>query len=255
MEALKDIMEERPAHLKKVIGGKVVSKTLDPIPIGYCRATSNPYEGDAEFKRRVTTFYTTSGVAEREEINKSRYEDMHKIWTDEAQDRTLAERLQDHITAVRKQDLVLFDPYSDMLKEIIPDTGHSTSYLQHYYHMISGSAKFNLSKRETATFGPNTYVVATLEDHWTAYTAFYDQFIGNLKNQSTEQEQELFEGLNAPDWERWNRHGSEFLRAHKDAAPLRRHAPHIIKSLVQEDTYIHVHDYRTGDLLAIGGGR
>ena len=256
LESLKDLGEGRAAAFKKIVGGKVEEKVLNPTPWGYCLATNNGWVPDAEFQRRAIVLYTSNAPELREAVNRRMYENMHKIWTNLVEAESLQARLKQYMSMVRQQpNVIIFDPYADCLQDVIPDTGDSTCRIPHYQNLVMASAKFNMPDRLRFTVGEHTYVMPELEDHFTVYSTYHDSLMKVLHNLASPEEQERFEDLKKPDWEEWFMKGVGFLNTHPDAQLIREKLPKYVQAHSDkqiQDGRIMTLDFLTGEKKAIG---
>lgn len=256
MECLKDIAEGREAVLKKVSGREVQEKVIYPKPFAYSRAVTNAWDTDREFKRRVLVFYTSNSPEQKRQVNETIYSDMHRIWKGVKGSNSDEERLREYIASIRKEDVIIFDPYSDLLADIIPDTVDSTCHIMHYRNMLTASAKFNLPDRMKFTFDGHKYVIPDIEDHYTIYQTYHSLFIDVLRELASEEDRGKLENLEKPDWSEWFMKGCEFLNNNEDTKPLRNVDPLIVDKYIAGNTDsgdIKVLDFLTGHKMSIGG--
>ena len=256
MEIIKDLAEYRDATLKKSIGNSVEEHILYTKPVGYSRATTNAWDADKELKRRMIILFTSSDPEQRKAVNESILSNNHKIWTDIETSDSLKNKLRNYVTHLREiDDVVIFDPYSDCVTDIMPDTVYSTCHIPHYTNMVMASSKFNMYDRQKFKVGNYTYIMTELEDHYTVYNAYHSLFIDVLKELAGEKEMEKFEDLKEPDWEQWFYKGKDFLTAHEDAQLIREKLPEFIDSHMKKqllDNKIMAFDYISGNKEEIG---
>jgi len=256
IEVIKDLSEGRDAVLKKVIGNKVDEHTLYAKPVGYSRATTNAWDADRELKRRMIILFTSSDPEQRKAVNESILSNNHKIWSGLVETNELQRRLKDYISNLRNiNDVIIYDPYSDCVTDIMPDTVYSTCHIPHYGNMVMASAKFNMYDRLKFKVGDFTYIMTELEDHFTVYNAYHSLFIEVLKELANSEESEIFDHLKEPVWGEWFVKGQDFLQNHPDAEPIRKKLPdfpnqHLEKQLV--DDKIMAFNYISGEREEIG---
>jgi len=218
-ELLKDWGEGRPAAISKSSGNQTIEYKLEPLPFAYTRATSNKYTCGAEFNRRIVKFYTDG--SNHEEVTENKFADMHRILVPGHAD---ANGLQGYIADVRSLDVLLFDPFSDNLMDIIPQKPETVAYVSHYLNMVAGSARFHFPERQKVDVSGNTYIIADIADHVNVFEAYYPHFCTTMGEEPKGQ----------PDWSRWLIKGLEVMES-PDAEVLRQIKPDVVDMLYRNN--------------------
>jgi hypothetical protein len=263
-KTLKLIAEGKPAELNVVRGTKIVKFVIDPIPACYTRAVENAFDVRPELRRRFVVVETNSSQETIEQIHQARNRDRHTLFTDNSGEKKLVEMLQEHMTnLVNLEGVQTFDPFSEYLINIIPQTEKSKCYLDQYYAMLDACAKFHFAERKRkrirmridGRYMEKLALFINLEDHFLVYKVFHKQFVNSL---SKYEDDEFIDAINQipaePDWHAYLQCGLDQMDKNQEIKKLCAADKNFVEDwyLSQLDgTSISTTDYKTGNKTEI----
>ena len=213
-ELMKDLAEGRNGERKVTRGKSAIRQVINEgIGFAFTLASDNGYKLSEENKRRFALFFTDSSPEHLEKIHAKKAKSRYSI-NNNSDDLLLKSRLRKHLNGCINMDEVnIIDPFSEYIRQFIPETQKSTGYVDHYYKMIDACVKFNYHDRVKFSVNGEDYVLSNLEDHYQVFQTYYPDFISTLKDFSThrtceneedkedmKREIEMFENLTEPDW-------------------------------------------------------
>jgi len=251
-EVIKDLTEGKDSAriVTKKNGDGVIKQIINKdVTVIYTLALENYYKKDTESSRRLIRLKTDNSTNHLDEINKYKSEQRYTISNSEIELLQLESLLKENIQFARKlKETKVIDLFANSLSSILPVTQKSIGYIDHYYSLLDGSAKFNYSSRQKFKFQNREYILLNIEDHYNIFQIYYSEFISSLKDLSNKNES--FElGRVFVDWKKWFYDGFNILRNNHNLSSIRKAFPNLVENWYNSNitnNNILVTDFLTG---------
>ncbi|MBU1854483.1 MAG: ATP-binding protein [Nanoarchaeota archaeon] len=234
IEVIKDLTEGKDSNRivtrRKGSGVKEFS-IKSGVTIIYTLAVENYFKKDEESSRRLIRLRTDASETHLEEIHEYKAKKRYSIRESEENKKALENKVKEHLReCIEMDDVRLIDPFSNQIMNMIPKTQKSVGYIDHYYSLLDGSAKFNFNNRKKANIDGKTYLLVNLEDHYNVYQIYFKEFIQTLKDLENEDENLTTEyaSIQEPEWVSFFCSGDNILRESSQLEQLRLKIPSIV---------------------------
>jgi len=261
IEVIKDLTEGKDANrivTKRGKNGGVEEYSIRKgVSIIYTLAVENHFKKDEESSRRLIRFRTDSSPEHLDEIHDQKAKKRYTLGHSKKAATTLQNRLREHVQeCLDMKDVNIIDPFADYFAELIPKTQKSVGYVDHYYSLLDGCAKFHFNERTRFEIDGEVYLVVNLEDHYNVFQMYFKEFVQTLKDLATDEEGTHLEDFEVkePNWRRFFEEGYKVMTESPELEALREEFPQELQkwydSQVQNGV-IGTRDYKTGKAVAI----
>lgn len=237
-EAIKDLTEGRDARrLVTQRNCKGTTEFVIPkgMPVWYTLAVESKYKKSEELSRRFIRFITDSTPEHLQHIHESKAHSRISLGDTTSVKSTLERRIREHLLNVwQLGDVKVIDPFAEYVTSLVPKTQKSVSYIDHYYSLLDGCAKFNAHNRVSVEVGDQRYLLINLEDHYTVFRVYFSDFIralrdftvrkeasGDKLDEEERSEIDYFQKVGTPDWTECYVRGEAILINDPGLSPLR----------------------------------
>ncbi len=267
IEVIKDLTEGKDASrvVTQKSGRGTIRFTINKgVSIIYTLALENEYKKDEESSRRFIRLRTDSSIEHLNEIHQDKARKRFSLEPSEQAKASLERKLAQHIdSCMSLNGLKVVDPFSEYFSQLVPRTQKSIGYIDHYYALLDASAKFHQPQRVTASLDGQSYLLISLEDHYTVFNAYFKEFFRTLQEFAQRKdaadaeaaESKMFESLPIPDWAECFNSGLALLTYDPALEPFRAAFPSLIDewhARQVEQQQLMVLDYRTGKKNPVG---
>lgn len=178
IEVIKNLTEGKDAErIVTVEQGKTISyKIKSGITVIYTLALENDFKKDDETARRFITLTTDSSKKHIDEILE--YKAKSRVFFD-ATSITSAEEenLKQHLYQCINSSFSYKDPFAVYMNRHIPPTQKTVGFIEHYYGLLNGCAKFHNKSREKS--GKDIFL--DIQDHIIIHQLYHDEFCKTIK--------------------------------------------------------------------------
>ena len=268
IEVIKDLTEGKDANRivtsRKGKGVKEYS-IKKGVTIIYTLALENYFKKDEESSRRLIRLRTDSSQEHLDEIHESKAKNRYSIGKSQRAMKKLEQKVKEHVgECIALDEVNIIDPFSEYVAEIIPKTQKSVGYIDHYYSLLDGCAKFHYNQRQKVDINGETYLIVNLEDHYNVFQMYFNEFTQTLKDLATDEDKlRDLSVVDKPNWEKCFYDGCEIMTNSAELKKLRTQHPDVIKDWYDSqvnNNIINTVDYNDGKErvitkinLALGG--
>ena len=269
IEVIKDLTEGKDANrIVTSRGGRGIKEysIKKGVTIIYTLALENYFKKDEESSRRLIRLRTDSSQEHLDEIHETKAKSRYSIGKSQRAMKKLEQKVKEHVSdCIALNEINIIDPFSEYVTDIIPKTQKSVGYIDHYYSLLDGCAKFHYNQRQKVDIGGETYLLVNLEDHYNVFQMYFNEFTQTLKDLATEEDKlRELSVIDKPNWEKCFYDGCEIMTTSAELKKLRTRHPAVIKDWYDSQVnnkIIKTIDYNGGGdkiiakvNLALGGG-
>jgi len=208
-EALKALLEGRPAIHRERRGKRVIEYRIEPIYVFTAIASENRLKGqvdkDKEDRRRYALIKVDASAEQMKKVSmfkaRNRFDKRRNYVSEE-----IIEALERHIARLMNLQFEVFDPFAEYIAGQIPDISSAACYIDEYFDFVAACTKYHFLDRRIESDG-RKYLFTNLQDHFLVWWAYKDDFFDALS---------LLEGkeIRVPkiDWEECWRFGIENMK-------------------------------------------
>ena len=173
VEIIKDLTEGKDAMrlVTKKNGDVLENRIKSGITVIYTLASESYFKKDIETSRRFLRLYTDHS---KEHIDKVlEHKANSRISNYENEVSFCEHNLKQHIkNCIDLDNMNYIDPFAPAVRDYIPSTPKTVSYVDHFYKLLNASAKFNHERRIIE----DGNIFLNLEDYVSVFGAYYDNF-------------------------------------------------------------------------------
>ncbi|MFH1769981.1 MAG: hypothetical protein ABH828_00305 [archaeon] len=259
IEVIKDLTEGKDSNriVTQVKKNNVTEYSIKSgVSIIYTLAIENNFKKDSESSRRLIRFKTDSSQEHLDEIHNYKAKQRYSIGETEIEKKVLESRVTKHLEQIIGiENVNIIDPFSNYLVEMIPKTQKSVGYIDHYYSLLDGCAKFHFNERQKVSIDGQIYMLTNLEDHFNVFNMYFKEFIQTLKDMSNEEDRSATKpNIMEPDWKVGFGNAYSILQASPAVDKLRQTNPSIVNNWFDsqiKNGIVGCLDYKTGENIEI----
>ena len=234
IEVIKDLTEGKDANrIVTSRGGRGIKEysIKKGVTIIYTLALENYFKKDEESSRRLIRLRTDSSQEHLDEIHETKAKSRYSIGKSQRAMKKLEQKVKEHVSdCIALNDINIIDPFSEYVTNIIPKTQKSVGYIDHYYSLLDGCAKFHYNQRQKVDIGGETYLLVNLEDHYNVFQMYFNEFTQTLKDLATDEDKlRELSVIDKPNWEKCFYDGCEIMTNSTELRKLRNQHPAVIK--------------------------